>query len=93
MEPSEYQAILVKIVLLIDGSDISPEHIGSSLLQDGLLMVVEQVAGVEHVKEVELGVDRDGRLHPGLVRSCALLYHQLLKRLQLHSFRNLQSIS
>ena len=79
MEPSEYQAILVKNVLLIDGSDISPEHIGSSLLQDGLLMVVEQVPGVEHVKEVELGVDGDGGLQPGLVRSCALLYPQLLK--------------
>ena len=79
MEPSEYQAILVKIVLLIDGSDISPEHIGSPLLQDGLLVVVEQVPGVEHVEEVELGVDRDGRLHPGLVSSRTILYRQLLK--------------
>ena len=74
-------------------SEVAPEHVGSPLLQDGLLVVVEQVPGVEHVEEVELGVDRDGRLHPGLVRSCALLYHQLLKRFQLHSFRNLQSIS
>ena len=58
---------------------MAPEHVGSPLLQDGLLVVVEQVAGVEHVEEVELGVDRDGGLHPGLVSSRTLLYRQLLK--------------
>ena len=58
---------------------MAPEHVGSPLLQDGLLVVVEQVAGVEHVKEIELGVDGDGGLQPGLVRSCALLNRQLLK--------------
>ena len=60
-------------------SDVAPEHVGSPLLQDGLLVVVEQVAGVEHVEEVELGVDGDGGLQPGLVCSCTLLYRQLLK--------------
>ena len=60
-------------------SEVTPEHVRSPLLQDGLLMVVEQVAGVEHVKEVELGVDGDGGLHPCLVSSRTLLYRQLLK--------------
>ena len=43
-------------------------------------MVVEQVAGVEHVEEVELGVHRDRRLFPGCVRSGPLLYHHLLPK-------------
>ena len=42
-------------------------------------MFVEQVPGVEHVKEVELGVDGDGGLHPGLVGRRALLDGELLK--------------
>ena len=43
-------------------------------------MVVEKVTGVEHVKEVELGVDGDGGLHPGHVGRRTLLDCQLLQR-------------
>ena len=42
-------------------------------------MVVEQVPGVEHVKEVELGVDGDGGLHPGIEGRRTLLNGELLK--------------
>ena len=34
--------------------------------------------GVEHVKEVELGVDGDGGLLPSSVRGRPFLYHHLL---------------
>ena len=58
----------------------SPEHVGSPLLQDWLLMFVEQLSGVEHVEEVKLGVDRDWGLNPGLVGRRALLDSKLLKK-------------
>ena len=51
----------------------SPKHVGPPLLQDRLLVVVEKVPGVDHVKEVELGVDGDGGLNPGIVGRRALL--------------------
>ena len=57
----------------------SPEHVGAPLLQDRLLMLVKQVPGVEHVEEVELGVDGDRGLHPGLVGRRTLLDRQLLQ--------------
>ena len=56
-----------------------PEHIGASLLEDRLLVAVEQVPGVEHVEEVELGVDGDWCLYPGLVGRRAFLDCELLK--------------
>ena len=57
----------------------SPKHIGPPLLKDRLLMFVEQVPGVDHVEEVELCVDGDGGLHPGIVGRRALLDGELLK--------------
>ena len=42
-------------------------------------MLVEQVPGVEHVEEVELGVDGDRGLHPGHVGRRTLLDRQLLQ--------------
>ena len=60
-------------------SKTSPEHVRAPLLQNRLLMLVEQLSGVEHVKEVELGIDRDWSLNPGLVGRRALLDSKLLK--------------
>ena len=42
-------------------------------------MLVEQLSWVKHVEEVELGVDRDWGLNPGLVGRRALLDSKLLK--------------
>ena len=42
-------------------------------------MFVEQVSGIEHVEEVELGVNGDWCLHPGHVGSRTLLDSELLK--------------
>ena len=56
-----------------------PEHIGASFLKDRLLVFVEQVSGIEHVEEVEFGVNGDRCLHPGHVGSRALLDSELLK--------------
>ena len=49
-----------------------------NLLQDGHLLPVEQLPGVEHGEEVELGVGGDGGLQPGGVGGAALLHHHLL---------------
>ena len=57
----------------------SPEHVGAPLLKYRLLMLMEQVPGVEHVEEVELGVDGDRGLHPGHVGRRTLLDRQLLQ--------------
>ena len=42
-------------------------------------MFVEQVSWIEHVEEVEFGVNGDRSLHPGHVGSRALLDSELLK--------------
>ena len=52
-----------------------PESVRTPLLQHWLLTPMEEVPRADHVEEVELGVDRDGGLHPGIVSSCAFCYH------------------
>ena len=54
------------------------ESIRAPLLKNGHLVPVEELLWVQHVKEVELGVDRDGRLLPRCIRGRPLLYHHLL---------------
>ena len=48
-------------------------------------MAVEELARVDHVEEVELGVDGDGSLHPGIVGWGPFFYDKLLK-IMLSSF-------
>ena len=52
-----------------------PESVRTLLLQHWFLMPMEEVARADHVEEVELSVDRDGGLHPGIVSCCAFCYH------------------
>ena len=59
--------------------DILPECVRSSLLQDGLLVIVEKVSRVQHVKEVELGQHWHWCLQECIISCCALPYCQLLK--------------
>ena len=42
-------------------------------------MVVEEVPRIEHVKEIDLGVDRNGCLHPGVVSCSSLSDGELLE--------------
>ena len=57
----------------------SPECIRSSLFHNRLLVVVEQVPRIEHVKKIDLGVDRNGCLHPGVVSCSSLSDGELLE--------------
>lgn len=75
---------MIKVVVIsssisLSSIDWSPECIRSSLLNNRLLVVVEQVPRVEHVKKIDLGVDRNGCLHPGVVSGSSLSNGELLK--------------
>ena len=44
-------------------------------------MTMKKVSRIQHVEEVELCIDRDGSLHPGIVGSRTFGHCQLLKQI------------
>ena len=56
---------------------------GTSSILEWAGLLFKMIPGVDHVKEVKLGVDRNGRFLPGIVGRAALPNHQVLRAMVL----------
>ena len=56
-----------------------PKSVGAPFVQNWLLMLMEQISGVQHVEKIKFCVDRNWSLHPGIIGGCAFFHRQLLK--------------